>query len=719
MTTHHTFCHICEQLCGLEVTTQDGRITRIEPDQQHPFSWRDFCIKAGTAHLGLDDPRRITTPMRRVGDRYVVASYEEAIADIGSRLNTLIARHGPDTVGSYLGNPVGFNFGASLFLALLLDAIGTRSRFFVGSIDQNALHVTAQAMYGSHWVCLQPDIEYADCILLIGTNPKISGMNWMGRSPDGWKRILARKQAGASLLVVDPRRTECARQASLHVAPLPESDWALLLAMIKLIIENGWCNAQRLRHVTGLDLVETLARQADLDDLSRRCDVPTPTIRELAQTFATAPRGFAVARTGVGQGLNGTLGLWLTAVLNLITNRIESEGGLFYPIGVLDVLAVGEKVFPDVHTKSRVKGTPSVAGHWPLAELAGEITTPGTGQLRALLISGGNPVVSGPGGDALDRALQELDLLVVIDQFQRESHRHAHWLIPAEHFLEREEVHPLIHALNPVPFIQTSRKVVEPPAGVRPEWEFLRDLTLAMGRPLLGGRRSLNLLVRASRLLASITGNRNHGVSPAWFARYLVRQGGRFRWRDIQRAEHGVGEPGARPQFGALFTRLKTPDGKIDAAPARFVEMLHRRLQEPAVPPERERFPLQIITRRRMQMMNTWLKETSMLRMRDPGGERIELSQADCAAMGLADGQRVRVRSATAELEATVQVSAELRPGVAVMEHGWGSRTFDPRTGEGDAAGGQIRNRLVSAQELDPLSGVPRLNGTPISVSPA
>lgn len=714
--TVHTFCHICEQICGLAVTTEGGRVTRIDPDRDHGFNWRDYCVKGATSHLALDHPLRIRVPMRRVGERYVEASYEEAIADIGGRLKTIIAQSGPDAVAGYLGNPSSFNFGASVFYNLFMDAVGSHNRFWVGSIDQNAAHVVMEAMYGNAWIALQPDIDRSRCIMLIGTNPAISGMNWLGRAADGWKRVLQAVADGAELIVIDPRRTESAAKATNHVAVMPETDWAFLLGVIKVVMERRWCDETRFMHLSGVDQLRALVRDLSLADLAQRCGVPTAAIEAVASSFAHAPTAFAVARTGPAQGRNGTLALWLTAVLNLITNRVEVPGGLFYPVGVLDILRVGDRMFPPSKAVSRVRGLRSVAGAHALAELPDEINTAGRGQIRALMIMGGNPVISGPAGGELDAAMQKLDLIVSIDLFQRESHRNADWLIPALHFLEREDVHPLLHALNPKPFVQMARQAVLPPPGMRPEWEFLRDLALELNRPLLLGRKSLNYLIGASRWVARATGNPNHAFSPRWIERALVRAGGKFRWRDIARAEHGLAGDIAAAPSGALFARLTTPDGRVSLAPPVFVLHLRERLRAPMVDPDAATYPLRLITRRRMHMMNSWLFETAVPKMRAPTGDLIELNPDDCAEWGIVDGMPVAVESRLARVAATARVSSAVRRGVAVMEHGWGGRTYDPASGASHANGGVNRNRLVSGRDLDPLSGVPRLNGTPVRV---
>ncbi|WP_374961657.1 molybdopterin-dependent oxidoreductase [Spongiibacter tropicus] len=718
MKTCHTVCGICEQGCGLTVTTDNNRVLKVEPDKDNPYSWRDYCIKGAKSHLSLRHPDRITAPMKRVGDRYVAASYDEAIADIATRFNRLIDEHGPNAIGSYTGNPNGFNFGSALFHTMLLDAIGTESRFWVGSVDQNALHVVSDAMYGNAWVSLQADIDHCDYFLLIGTNPQISTMCWIGYSPDGWKRVLARKAAGAELVVVDPRRTECAAKASRHIAPLPESDWALVLAMIKLILENGWRNPQHADLLEGLDTVRAITATADLNQLSACCDVPLSEIETLARDFARAPSAMAIARTGVSQGRNGVLALWLVQVLNYITGRVETEGGLYYVSGVLDLLEVGDTLFPHSDAISRVRGNKNVAGAHSLAELPDEITTPGPGQIRALIINSGNPVVSGPDGNKLDAALAQLDCLVVIDQFQRESHRHADWLIPGDHFLERTEINPLIQALSPSPRAQLSRAAVSPPTGMRYEWEFLRDLTLAMNKPLIPGKRWLNPLIAASKRLAAWSGKPQLTLNPMLMARMLIRDNPQLRWRDIVEAPHGIGDPAQRPEFGRLFGKLREQNRRVDLAPATFVDVLQQRLTESTARDPSQ--PFQLISRRRMKMMNSWSIETSMdgMHSREMTGSTVEINRQQGETLHLFDGQKVTLRSASGSIEAQLKLSDEVRSGVAVMEHGWGYRTFNPGRGSSRHHGGVNRNLLVSNADVDPLSRVPRLNGTPVSIEP-
>ncbi|MET0657422.1 MAG: molybdopterin-dependent oxidoreductase [Steroidobacteraceae bacterium] len=716
-TTTYTHCQICVQICGLAVSTENGKVVDIQPDKRHPH-WRDFCIKAAKAHEILDHPKRITSSMKRVDGRYVAVPYRQAIQEIATQMVSIIQESGPDSVASYLGNPSMGNFGSAAFMSLFMGAIGSRSQYTVGSIDHNAWHVVNNAMYGAAGAMLQPDIDRCRYLLLWGANPAVSKFGWNYSKPDGWKRALQAQEEGRlEIVVVDPRTTESARKARRHVAPLPETDWAIQLGMLKCIIESGWHEPDVSARINGFDELRTLVKAISLDDLAAHADVPPTKIAALARGFATAPAAVSQANTGPAQGRNGTLIIWLSHVLNLITGNLSRPGGLYHTRGAIRLLENSASLFPAVAVKSRVRGLPGVAGALSLAELPDEINTPGKGRVRSLIINGGNPVISGPDGKALDEALEKLDLLIAVDMFQRESHRHAHWLIPVPHFLELDEFALLQQEVSGEPHLKMLNKVVDKPPGTPYEWEFFRDLALAMDKPLLQGKKLLNYAVKASILWSRITGNPYDGLSPKTLAKALLKKGGVTKYDDVSRTAHGL-PLNEEPDFAYFLSHLQTPDGKANAAPAPFVQELRRLISGLGPRADIDEFPLQLINRRRVHMMNSWLTESSMKSMKERGGDHIELCAEDAARFGVADGARVRVRSATSSIEARVSITATIRRGVAVMGHGWGGRTFNPHTGEAVAAEGVNRNRLVSNRDLDPFSGVPRLNGTPIAIDP-
>ncbi|NTY63784.1 molybdopterin-containing oxidoreductase family protein [Mycolicibacterium sphagni] len=709
--TVHTFCRYCLASCGVDVTVEAGRVVKISADKENPHSWADFCAKGRTAGQLVDHPRRITRPLRRVGDTYVEATWDEAITDIAARMSAIISAGGPDAIASYTGNPAGFSSSNLLFMTGWLDAIGSHNRYYVGSVDQNNLHVVAEAMYGSQLFVPVSDVDNCDFFLLVGANPAVSAWNWVESVPGGWKRALARQRQGAKIVVVDPIRTESAEKADTHLPIRPGQDWALLLGMVKVIFDEGLEHRGDCTDLAlGVSELRSLVTGADLDDLAARCDLPRADIETLARDFAAAPGAMVITRTGVSLHLAGTIGEWLGHVLNVVTGRMDRPGGRRFERGYVDAQKLAALAKSPDH-RSRLQGRPTVAGHHGLDELPAEITTPGRGQIRAMVINAGNPVVSGPDGARLDAALAQLDLLVAIDLLQRESHRHAHWLLPAAHWLERDDLLALTSGLHDEPYIQYGRRAVDPPGDAREEWRFFLDLTLAMKRPFLG-IRGVNGFVKATRHLARLTHRPSIAFGPHWIDRMLVAASRGISWRAIM--DHPHGWVFGKREFGQLRKALRTDDKKIHVAPEEFVARTHELLAEPH-PQAPAGLPFQLANSRRRHSMNSWLNDIPGLH---PSGKdnHAVINSADAAALGIADGDRVRVFSPAGEVELAAQVSDRPRPGVVIVDHGWGSRVFDPRGGAAPISFGVNRNLLIDGSPVDPLSQTPALSSTYVGV---
>lgn len=714
--TVHTFCRYCLASCGVEVTVQDNRVVKISADKQNPHSWRDFCAKGRTAGQLVEHPRRIVAPMRRVGDTYVEATWGEAITDIAARMNAVIDADCPDAVGLYYGNPAGFSSSNILFMNGWLDAIGTHSRYSVGSIDQNAMHVVAQAMYGSILMAPVSDIDRCDYFLLVGTNPAVSAWNWLETVPGGWRRALARQAQGATIVVVDPLRTESAAKADVHLAVRPAQDWALLLAMVKVILDEGLEHVEDCVELAyGVDSLRGLVADADLDDLARRCDLDRDRIEAVARDFATAHSAMVVTRTGVSMHLTGSVAEWLGHVLNVITGRMDRPGGRRYEPGYVDAIRLSGMVKASAH-RNRLSGRAMVAGAHALSELPDEIMTPGAGQIRAMVINCGNPVVSGPDGARLDKALAQLDLLVAIDFVQRESHRHAHWLLPAVHWLERDDLLAFTSNMHDEPYLHYGAKAVEPPPGARQEWRMFVDLAIAMGKPMFRAK-GLNGFIEATRRAAQLTNRSGLEFNPHWIDRLIVAtsqkfNGRRISWRDVMAHPHGW-VLGPR-EFGHFRDALRTPDKKVHVAPPEFVSRAREILAEPAPRPPAG-YPFLLANRRHRHSMNSWLNDLPGLHPSGKGTE-VVIHPDDASQLGIGDGDRVRVQSPVGAVELTATISDQPRPGVVIIDHGWGSRVFDPRGGSAPESFGVNRNLLVDAEPVDPLSQTAALNSSYVAV---
>nr|WP_301337072.1 molybdopterin-dependent oxidoreductase [Mycobacterium colombiense] len=431
----------------------------------------------------VSHPRRLSSPMRRVGDHCQPAAWDEAVDDIAARISSIRDRHGPDSVAGYLGNPVGFNGANGAWFASLMRGLGTSNIYSVSSVDQNNLQRVCYEMYGRWLVPLVPDVDECDYFLLAGMNPAVSTFGWIHNVPDGWRRTLARQAVGAKIVLVDPNHTESTARSDRHVQVWPGQDWAMLLGVLATIIREGLIRTSPRPVLVGMEELESIAREVDVANLAARSRVSVDTITSIAREFAAARTAMCVAHTGVSHGGEGVLAEWLCHVLNAVTGRLDVVGGRRFEPGYTPIRGMfGTRPA----RPSRVRGLPAIAGSRSLAELADEITTLGEGQIKALVCNSGNPVLSGAWGARLDEAIATLELTVADDLLQRESHRHAHWLLPAAHYLEREDLLPVYSSFEDQPFVQFAQAALDPPSGVREEWIFWRDLALALDIPIFG-----------------------------------------------------------------------------------------------------------------------------------------------------------------------------------------------------------------------------------------
>jgi formate dehydrogenase len=358
-----------------------------------------------------------------------------------------------------------------------------------------------------------------------------------------------------------------------------------------------------------------------------------------------------------------------------------------------------------------------VAGAHALSELPAQITTPGPGRIRALVINSGNPVVSGPQGATLDEALAQLDLLVAIDFVQRESHRHAHWLLPAVHWLERDDLLAMTSNLHDEPFVQYGVRAVQPPDGAREEWRVFVDLALAMHAPLFGVQ-GVNGFIKVSRRLAAIARRPALAFSPHWVNRMLVAMsrkvnGHKLKWRDLLTNPHGM-VLGPR-EYGHFASALRTTDKRVQVAPTELVARARELLADPAPEPP-PGYPFLMGNRRNRHSMNSFLNELPGLH---PGGRGsvVLIHPADAAGLGVGEGDIVRVYSPVGEVEVKARLSDRPRRGVIVMDHGWGSRIFDPRGGSAPQSFGVNRNLLIDSEPVDPLSQTPAMSSTYVGIA--
>ncbi len=478
-----TYCRICEPLCGLVATVQEGELVKLRPDRDHPLS-RGFACPKGIAMIDVqNDPDRVTHPLRRRGDgSFERVGWDEALDDIGRRLKAILDRGDPRAVGWYLGNPSAFSYSHPIWVKGFMDAIGSPNLYSAGSQDVNNRFAASHFLYGSPLVVPIPDLARTNLLLIVGANPLVSHGSVLTspRIKDSLHAIVGR---GGRVVVVDPRRSETAR-AFEHLPIRPDGDAWLLLALLHVIFdEDLQDDAAISAQTSGIDELRALVASHPPEEAEPRTGISAETIRTLGRDLATTPGAAVYGRTGSCLGRHGTLVSFLLDALNVVTGNLDREGGVIFgggPIQIEELLhRVGADSYATFH--SRVGGFPEVLGQLPASLMAREITTPGPGQIRALFVSSGNPVLSVPNGPELEGALGELELSVAIDLYVTDTGRHADYILPATTFLEREDIPLAFFTFSTTPYVQWTEPVVAPRGEARQEWQIIEAIAARIG----------------------------------------------------------------------------------------------------------------------------------------------------------------------------------------------------------------------------------------------
>ena len=476
--THFRTCHLCEAMCGIAIDLEGERIVAIRGDKDDPFSRGHICPKAVALQDVHEDPDRLRRPLRRTASGWEEVSWEAALDEAAARLAAVQRAHGKNAVALYQGNPVVHNHGAILFGQLFQRSLGSRSRYSATSVDQLPQMLASLLMFGHQLMLPIPDVDRTDFLLVLGANPLVSNGSIL-TAPGIERRLKALKARGGRLVVVDPRRTETAALADLHLPIRPGGDAFLLAALVHALAGERLRPGRLAAFSDGLERLAAAVRPFSPEAVADRTGIDAATIRTLARDFASAASAVAYGRVGTCTQEFGGLASWLVNALNVVTGNLDRPGGAMFTAPAVDLVAFADRIGQRGHFdkgRSRVRGLPEFGGEWPAAVLAEEIETPGEGQVRALVTSSGNPVLSTPNGARLDRALASLDFMLSIDLYVNETSRHAHLILPPTFALERSHYDLVFHALA----VRNTAKFSEPlfpaPRGSRHDWQILLEL---------------------------------------------------------------------------------------------------------------------------------------------------------------------------------------------------------------------------------------------------
>lgn len=479
-----TFCRICEPFCGMIATVEDDKLISLRPDKEHPLSQGYACQK-GIAYAEVqNDPDRVTHPLKRQPDgTFTRVGWDEAMGDIVDRLRRIKQEHGGEAIAAYLGNPGALNYSNGLWLQSFMKAIGSPHVFTAGSQDTNSRFAASSLLYGVPTAIPIPDVAEVELFVVVGANPLISHGSLLSLPRMKYHMNDVTKRGGR-VLVIDPRRTETASKFE-WLPIVPDTDAWLLLSLLQVLYADGLADEAAVqRSATGGDALRGLVRDFTPESTAARTGIPPEEVRALAHELS-AKKSAVYGRTGTCLGSSSTLVNFLMDAVNLVSGNLDVRGGAVFgqsPAPLLETLTHRLGLLSYGAERSRIGDFPDMLGSEPAANMAAEITTPGKGQIRALIVSAGNPVLSTPNGPALEEALGELDLMISLDLYVNETNAHADYVLPGTAMYEREDAPIFSMTFFSQPFFQVTEAVVPPAGEARPEWQVLDELARGLDR---------------------------------------------------------------------------------------------------------------------------------------------------------------------------------------------------------------------------------------------
>ncbi len=702
---HYRTCPLCEATCGLEITLKGQDVQRIRGDRDDVFSKGFICPKGSTIKDLDADPNRVQRPLIKEGGVFREATWDEAFALIDERLGDIRQRHGNNAVGIYVGNPNAHSLSGAFYLPDVLRSFRTKNLFSASTVDQMPKQVSGGLMFGTALSIPVPDVDHTDYLLMLGANPYESNGS-LFTAPDLPGRLVALRARGGRLVVVDPRRSKTAQHADEHLAILPGSDSYWLFALLHVLFAEELVDLGHMEDwVEGLDTVRRLSLEFSPETVAVRCGIDADTTRRIARELASAPTAVVYGRIGTCTQEFGTLSSWLVDVLNTVTGNLDRRGGAMFTTP----LAGGPTTRGTSGSGRGVRfgrwtsrdGSPEVYGEYPVATLPSEIETPGEGQIRAMIVIGGNPVSSNPDSTRVARAFESLDFHVSVDMYVNETSRHADVILPTNRILTKSHYDMSLYRLATRNVANWSPAVLALNESIdeRQEWETL--LRLAALGDGLGTDVDVVALddAKARKLCELAWGPQGDAATDVahtkkksvedWYQAVSVRRGP-DRLLDISLRTGPYGAPSevlpdglsldvleANPHgidLGPLQPRLpevlRTPSGRIELAPELLVDDVER-LRSRLVDVSADSTSLLLVGRRHVRSNNSWMHNVRVL-VKGKNRCTLHVHPDDADRVSVRDGEHAVLESSVGSIVVRVEVTDAVMRGVVSLPHGWG-----------------------------------------------
>jgi anaerobic selenocysteine-containing dehydrogenase len=747
MTTEKTACILCSRNCGLSVEIENGKFVKIHGDDDHPISKGYICQKAARLEHYQNHDDRLANPLKRQSDgSFSEISWDVALQEIGDKLTQIKQKHMGNAFAFVGGGGQGNHWGG-MYSKQLLSAMGSRFIFPALAQEKTGDIWVNGRLFGNQQCHTTEDVEHADYVLFIGTNPFQA--HGIVNARDTLKAL--QKDPNRTMVVIDPRVSETAKMADIHLQLKPSTDAFLMLAMLAIIVQENLHNKPFLtEHCIGFDVVEKELLAIDAADYAHRADVPFALVQEVARGFATAKTACIRVDLGTQHSLNTTLNAYLEKLLYLITGHFGKKGGNNLHTSMIPLISNTDERKMGART-AKHKMFP-IGGLYPPNILPDEINHEGEDRIRAVWVDSANPALTYADTQAYTKAFKKLELLVVVDVAMTETARLAHYILPAASQFEKVEatgfnlefpenffhLRPPLFApfKNTLPEPEIYTRLLEKMNILPQKYPFLK--AIATFEPKATARlgfmsalkilfsRKPNLQKYGSSIMYRTLGKtlpKNMeaaapllGLTLLYTQKYfeaVKRVGYKGSKNTLGNAlfnailDNKSGIITSKHTFSEVWSLLKTTDKKVHLHIPEMLTELHKLNTESLINHD---FPFVLMAGERRRYNANQIYRDSAWRKTDPKGT-MRMHPEDAADLGIMNGADVTCTSSVGSISVVVEIDKSIRRKMVTLPNGYGLQFKNS-----EPLGPQL-NMLTASDNCEPFTKTPYHKYVPVKIT--